>query len=266
MGVSEGRRREVEAWGVTYERFALECEIARIVRRLGVTSVLELPAHGAKAMPSIYSLGFALAGAKVTLANGRRDYLECWERLGLRERVEFVDVPDLHSTGLQDAGWDLVWDFAYVPLDPEPDAMVAEMKRLASRYVALFSVNAGNVGFHWHRYLHRAKGIPWTHGDVRYNRRGEVARLLERGGLRVVRKGFADCPVWPDSLGFRDMRLHRENVTFDNVDWESPYVEDRRSDSFATWIKAVYAWERIPSPAFLKTLYAHIGYVVGEKT
>jgi hypothetical protein len=259
------RRGEVEAWGVTYERFAVEKTQARLVRKLGIESVLELPAHGTKAMPSIYSLGFGLAGAKVTLADGHREYATCWDQLGLHDRVEFVDVPDVHATGLPDSSWDLVWNFAYLPTDSDPDALVREMARVSKRYVGFFNVNAGNVGFSWHRFLHRRTGIAWTHGDVARNSRHNVARLLESAGLKVAARGFTDTPMWPDSLGFRDLRLHRENIMFDNVDWSSPYVEHRRANDFPAWVKAVYAWERIPMVAPVKSLYSHINFVIAEK-
>ena len=259
------RRREVEAWGVTYERFALEHTQARLVSKLGIKTVLELPAHGAKAMPSIYSTGFGLAGAQVTLANGHRAYEKCWKELGIGDRVEFVDVPSLRQTALPDAQWDLVWDFAYLPLEENPQDLVREMMRLSKRYVGFFSVNAGNVGFGWHRFLHKHNDIPWVHGDVQWNKRTNVARLLESAGMRVVAKGFTDTPMWPDALGFRDMRLHREGITFDSVDWESPYIDNRRDNDFAAWIKAVYAWERIPMITPIKSLYSHINFVIAEK-
>ncbi|MFQ9703507.1 MAG: hypothetical protein ACLR0U_17545 [Enterocloster clostridioformis] len=44
-------------------------------------------------------------------------------------------------------------------------------------------------------------------------------------GWTIVETGFVDCPVWPDSLGFRDVRLHRMNVDFNTMDWETPYTQ-----------------------------------------
>lgn len=257
--------KEVEAWGVTYERYALTKELKKIKDQLSINSVAELPAHGAKAMPSIYSLGFGLAGADVTLLNGFEQYSHCWESLGIDDRVEFKAVPSIHDTGIADNSYDFVWNFAYLPIDEDPEKLLKEMVRISKRYVAFFSVNFGNVGFHIHRSLHKINDIPWSHGNVYYNRRGNVARFMKKEGLKVVKKGFVDCPMWPDSLGFRDMRLHRQNITFENAQWESPYIDHMRSDDFPLWIKLVYAWEKIPNFSFLKTLYSHINYVVAEK-
>ena len=257
--------REIEAWGVTYERYALQKEILNLCSRLEMKTVAEMPAHGAKAMPSIYSLGFGLAGKHVTLINGDEAYGRCWGRLGLENRVRFLEAGDLYTTGIPSGSFDFVWNFAFLPLAGSKNQLLEEMKRISKRYVAVFSVNYGNIGFHVHRAVHRLKKVPWTHGDVNYNKRKNVVQLLRRHGLKIVRKGFVDCPVWPDSIGFRDMRLHRQQADPGKVDWESPYVENLASDRFPLWVKLVYAWERIPNPSFIKTWYAHLNYVVAKK-
>lgn len=258
-------RKEIEAWGVTYERYALGKELMNLKNRLSIQTVAEMPAHGAKAMPSIYSIGFGLAGARVTLINGFDAYRDCWKRLGLDDKVEFLRVNSIYHTEISDNTFDFVWNFAYLPIAEEKSQLIEEMKRISQKYIAFFSVNYGNVGFHIHRTLHKLKHVPWTHGDVTFNKRGNIALFMKRHGLRIIKKGFVDCPVWPDSLGFRDMRLHRQNISFDNVQWESPYIDALISGNFPLWIKAVYAWEKLPNFSVVKTLYSHINYVIGEK-
>ena len=259
-------RKEIEAWGVTYERYALGKELIMLKNQLPMQTVAEMPAHGAKAMPSIYSIGFGLSGAKVTLINGFEKYNRCWKQIGLEDKVKFVKVDNIYKTNIPNSSFDLVWNFAYLPIAKNQNDLLEEMKRISAKHIAFFSVNYGNIGFHIHRFLHKVKKVPWTHGNVYFNRRRNIALFMKSHGLKIVKKGFVDCPIWPDSLGFRDMRLHRENIKFDNVDWESPYISNLASGKFPLWIKLVYAWERIPNLSFLKTLYAHINYVVGEKT
>jgi hypothetical protein len=259
------KRTEIEVFGVNYERFALSSLLARLCRRWGIKTVAELPAHGAKAAPSLYSLGFGLSGSQVTLVNGVEEYKKEWDRLNIGHAVRFVEQRDILHTDFAADSFDFVWNFAFIPTAQDPDALIEEMKRISRRYVAVFSVNAGNVGYPIHSILHRVNNIPWTHGDKRYNRRTFVAARLEDHGLSVVEKGFVDCPLWPDSLGFRDMRLHKNNVTFENVEWRVPYVEMLRENKIPGWMKMMHVWERMPMPSFVKTLYAHIFYVVAEK-
>ena len=56
---------EMEGKGLDYERFALNKLFAKLVRTRGIKSVLEIPAKGEKAMPSIYSLAFGQLGCDV---------------------------------------------------------------------------------------------------------------------------------------------------------------------------------------------------------
>lgn len=59
---------EIEPFGVDYERYAILRLQEHFVRKYRIGSVLEVPASGSKAMPSIYSLGFAKLGCNVTLS------------------------------------------------------------------------------------------------------------------------------------------------------------------------------------------------------
>lgn len=256
---------EVEAWGVTYERYALGRKLIRLTKKYGIRTVAEIPAHGAKAMPSIYSIGFGLAGARITLINGFDTYGRCWNQAGLRDKVRFVHVDSVYHTNIPDDTFDFVWNFAYLPVEDDKEKLIEEMRRISKKYVAFFSVNRRNVGFHVHRILHKIKNIPWTHGDVYYNKRRNIVSFMRKHGFRIVETGFVDCPIWPDSLGFRDLRLHRENISFNNARWESPYIDNLIRGKFPSWIKLVYAWEKMPNFSFMKTLYAHINYVIGEK-
>jgi hypothetical protein len=255
---------ETESWGVTYERYALGRQLGKLKEEYGIQTVAEMPAHGAKAMPSIYSIGFAVAGASVTLINGFDAYRWCWQEAGVEDKVEFVSVNSIYDTGIPSSSFDFVWNFAYLAMEKNQDQLLEEMNRISKKYVAFFSVNWGNTGFHVHRALHKIKNVPWTHGNVYFNKRKKIGHFMKRHGVRVVKRGFVDCPIWPDSLGFRDMRLHREGISFDNVKWESPYVRYLVSPRFPLWIKLVYLWENLPNVSFFKTLYAHINYVIGE--
>lgn len=257
--------KEIESWGVTYERYALGWELAKLKTQYSIETVAEMPAHGAKAMPSIYSIGFGLARARVTLINSVVEYEWCWNKVGLRDMVRFVHADSIYNTNIPDNAFDFVWNFAYLPLEKDKHRLIEEMKRISRRYVAFFSVNYGNTGFHIHRMLHKIKNVSWTHGDIYYNKRKKIALFMKKHGFRIVETGFVDCPVWPDSLGFRDMRLHRQNVLFDETQWESPYIDNLASGRVPLWIKCVYTWERIPNLSFIKTLYAHVNYIIGKK-
>ena len=258
---------EVEVFGVNYERYALGELLPRLSREYEIRSVLELPAHGAKAMPSLYSLGFGLAGCAVTLANAHPPGVEAWKQLGLEDQLSLASVPHLDRTGLASESYDLVWNFAFITGYADPAALLNEMVRLSKRYIAFFSVNDHNVGFPIHRGLHRLHSIEWSHGNVAFNSMRQLSDFCRKRGLEVTEVGTVDCPPWPDSLGFRDLRLHKlgSNVKMSDVTWRSPYVEWVRAGEFPRWVKVLYAIEKVPSPLPLKLLYSHIFYVLCEK-
>lgn len=258
-------KKEVEVFGVNYERFSVGKKMNKLAKCYHIKSVLEMPAHGAKAMPSIYSMGFANEAKDITLVNGNKKYEREWEKIGASHKIHWVNESDIFHTNFEKDSFDIVWNFAYIPTCDRPDEFIEEMKRISKKYIAIFSVNAGNIGFPIHRLVHRKTGIEWTHGDIRYNNRHFIKKKLQEHGLKIIETGFADCPVWPDSLGFRDVRLHRMKIDFDKMDWEAPYTEMLKNNSFPVWMKLVYVIERIPFPKFLKSIYAHINYTLAEK-
>ena len=70
--------KETEVFGVNYERFSVGRKLDRLAQKYNLRTILEMPAHGAKAMPSIYSLGFAKEVDLITLVNGNSKYVSEW--------------------------------------------------------------------------------------------------------------------------------------------------------------------------------------------
>ncbi|MCX6639776.1 MAG: hypothetical protein NTW14_04755 [bacterium] len=260
MVVEAETKIEVEVFGVTYERFALAKLFERLVKRLKIKTVLEWPAAGAKAMPSLYSVGFALAGCRVTLVDADPEAVLQWDRLGLQKNLEVVtetDAIELSSSGRR---WDLCWNFVVLPTSPDPIALVNRMAAAASEYLMFIHVNKHNVGFLSHKMVHRLNEIPWTHGDLRFFSPFSFRSFLRKLGFGKVKWGVVDCPPWPDSLGFRDLRLHRQGEY--KLRWKSPYIDYLESGKFPSWFDWVYRLERLPIPAWMKLPYAHLYYTL----
>jgi len=254
---------EIEGKGLDYERYALNKLFQRLVRAHAIRSVLEIPAKGEKAMPSLYSLAFGQAGCDVTLVNAERKSDRAWRELGYP--VSHVECEDLRETGLDGTGFDLVWDFMFLAQYPHKEALLAEMARLSRRYVLFIAVNRFNPGFFSHRAVHRWFDVPWNHGDVGFMNPFQVRRWFESQGLSVIRTGAVDTPPYPDSLGIRDMKLHRKNVDLNKIDWDSRTLGWMKSGRYPAKLKFFYFFEWLPLPLRLKLLYAHLFYVLAEK-
>jgi hypothetical protein len=93
-----------------------------------------------------------------------------------------------------------------------------------------------------------------------------VRRYFEEQGLEVVRSGVVDTPPYPDSLGFRDMRLHRMNVDLNKIDWDSNTIHWMKAGEYPTKIKLLYLAEALPLPWVIKLLYAHLYWVLARKS
>ena len=259
MAVESNIPIETEVFGVTYERYALQKLFARLSRRLELSRVIEMPATGAKAMPSLYSLGFALAGCQVALVDAELEAMRLWYRAELGAQLTLIASDELGQECASGRCWDLCWNFAVLPTAQNPEKLVQRMASLSREWLLLVGVNRFNVGFPFHRAVHRRHNIPWSHGDLQFFSPFDTSAFLANLGFRDIHWGVVDCPPWPDSLGFRDLRLHRRADR--RLQWHSPYVEHLIENHFPLWLKLVYAGERMPLPRWMKLPAAHLFYV-----
>jgi hypothetical protein len=110
---------EIEGKGLDYERYALNKLFNKFIRTYQIRSVLEIPAKGEKAMPSIYSIAFGEAGCDVTLVNAEEKSMKAWQELGLN--VAYQHCEDLNNADIESGKYDLVWNFLYLAQHNEID-------------------------------------------------------------------------------------------------------------------------------------------------
>ncbi len=263
--VSDGRPLQREPGGITYDRYRLGQIFERVVRRHRVRTAIEVPAGGEKAMPSIYSLALGLLGVKVTLVNPDPASLAAWDRLGLGDRYEAVQVERLDSLGLPDAGWDLAWNFVTLSKTGAFDAVLAEMQRVSRSLVMTVHNNGFNLGYPWHRLLHLAFGFRWTHGETRYHWPHQVRSAYARLGMSELTLDVFDSPPWPDPPGFRDVRLHRalkDGGDVHSATWEAPVVDYYAAGQFPAWMRLMSIVEDLPGPRWPRFPFSHLFYAL----
>lgn len=257
--------KNYEGFGVDYERYAIIKLQSKLINHYKIKSVIEIPAGGTKAAPSLYSIGFGLKKCNVLLVNGNKYMKKYWKKLGIEKNVKFIQENSIYQTTISNNAADLVWNYAYIPECKNPLALIKEMKRISNRFVMCASVNGLNPGYWVHRTIHKITKIPWTHGDKKLNFPRNLIKLFKKAGLKDVKIGVVDCPPWPDSLGFRDMRLHRQAETFSIEDWKPQIIEMLKNNKIPKWMHFCYLIESLPIPTIIKFIYAHIFYVIGEK-
>jgi SAM-dependent methyltransferase len=258
-------KMEREVFGVTYDRYVLLKLQEAMVRDYELKTVVEMPSHGAKAAGSLYSIGFGLAGCRVTLVNPEMEMMWGWDRLGIRDRVKTVSGDDVYETAFKDGTFDLAWNFVtWTELD-DPLRYLREMKRISNRYVLLITCNNFQPGYPWHRLIHRIWRFPWTHGNVVYNHITRVKRLFREAGLKVMEYGAIDTPGWPDPSGPRDIRLHRKySGPAEKPHWDVPMIDYIHSGSYPAWMKALGRWDMAFRKGPWKLPLSHLFYVLGK--
>ncbi len=256
---------EVEGFGVSYDRHMLFHHQRALVRELGLRSVLEMPAYGAKAAGSLYSVGFAKQGCDVTITDVDEAMLRYWEQLGIRDRLTTTPVVDYGASPFDDGQFDLAWNFVTFGQLSDKDTYIREMARVSRRYVLLVSCNNLQAGYPLHRVIHRAWGFPWNHGETRFNYFWNVQRLMRSAGLEVRESGTIDSPPWPDPVGFRDVRLHKKGEGTVPLDWEVPAMAYIDAGRFPRWMGALRAYDLPLRRGWWKLHFSHLFYVLAEK-
>ena len=264
-------RKEKEVFGVTYDRYVLLRLHRLMAGSLDIGDVVEMPSHGAKAAGSLYSIGFGLAGCRVTLVNPEPEMMTGWDELGIRERVKTVSDVDVCRTGFGAGSFDLAWNFVTWTELADPARYLEEMKRISRKYVLLVTCNNFQPGYPWHRFLHLIFGFPWTHGQVRYNHITTVRKMFREAGMKVVEYGAIDTPGWPDPSGPRDVRLHRRygggKVSPPaKPDWEVPIIGYVKTGRFPGWMTRLGRWDMRFRKGVFKLPMSHLFYVLGKRS
>jgi hypothetical protein len=261
------RQRETEPLGITYDRLRLDALLTRLVRERGIKTAWELPADGAKAMPSIYSLALARAGVHVTLYRPEEQGLEVWRRLGLIDKVTAVYEGTPAATGLPDRSFDLVWNFVSVGFRPDFGDIIGEMARLSNRHVLTVHCNGFNWGYPWHKLLHAAFRLPWTHGETAYFFPNRVRDVYRGRGLNPAEFGHLDMPWWPDPPGFRDVRLHLSGGDrVEDLEWTAPIEAIYAGGEVPKLVQRLAKIEESEIPTPVRTVFSHLFYQLGERT
>ena len=258
-------RHETEPFGITYDRLRLDRNVDRILGEHTINSVLELPAGGAKAMPSIYSLPFGKRGCDVHLFNPEEQGIEVWRRLGWEERLT-VHRGDPKATGLPDDEFDLVWNFVTVGFEKDFPKIIDEMARVSGQFVLTVHCNGFNLGYPWHRFLHRALRLHWNHGETAYFFPRKVRQVYRESGLEPVGFGLFDMPPWPDPPGFRDVRLHMTGGDdVEALDWTAPIEEVYATGRVPRTARLFSKVEDLPIPNLARLPFSHLFYILGRK-
>ena len=264
-------KKEIEVFGVTYDRYVLLQLHRELTHELGLKKVVEMPSHGAKAAGSLYSIGFGKAGCYVTLVNPEIDMMYGWEDLKIADKVNLVSDENVYRTAFSNNQFDLSWNFVTWTELEHPEEYLKEMRRISNKHVLLVTCNNFQPGYPWHRFLHKIFGFPWTHGQVKYNHITKVKKMFMQAGLTIEEYGAIDTPGWPDPSGPRDVRLHRrygargDATSTVKPEWGVPILDYIKAGRFPGWMEKLGRWDMLFRKGVFKLPMSHLFYVLGRK-
>ena len=273
-----------EGKGTAYERFALNKFLEKLVKRFPIKTVLELPADGIMGLPGLKSFILASQGCEVTLANPSDKALAemkmLWDSLG--RQAQFVQA-GFEKTDFADQSFDLVWNFCVFERFKKPELVVAEMCRLAKKYVLIEIQNVFNVGTFLHKSWHSFKREAWDHGEIAKMNWKTPAAMLKQNGFKIKEVGGTDLPPWPDiNMKFtlkeekadlsdycEEFRLLRPGVKTREIEEIAKIWREKSYPStYPAWMNILKWWYylvEIPAPQWFKILVSHHPYVIGER-
>lgn len=264
-------KREIEGFGVSYDRF-MTYELQKILKKkYSIQSVLEIPSFGAKAAPSLYSIGFAKLGSHVTIVDADEKMLTHWKKLNLMNKLKIKPQNKYWRTSFENDSFDLVWNFVTFSYFDDTEKILTEMYRVTRKYVLIISCNNMQLGYPWHKILHKMYGIKWNHGDTYYNYPWHLKKSLKKIGFKIKEYGTIDSPPWPDPVGFRDIRLHKKgaentlNSEKEKIQWEVPFVDYIKNEKYPLWMKLLRLYDKTFHRYYFKLPFSHLYYTLGEK-
>jgi hypothetical protein len=262
-----------EGLGIASERYAVNKVLLQFIAEHAngrpIKRVLEAPVDGLMGVPGMNSVVLARElDAEVVIGSPSQALMvnsaEFWSRLGMRDKVQFslMDKQFVQT----DNSFDWVWNYCTFEHFEDAHGMLLEMKRVSRRYVCVVTQNAYNYGYPIHRAYHLVHGQPWDHGNSRWMKMGNLVRLFEDCGLKVVARGCVDVPPWFDTFDMHtrgEVKKYMKKDAADGWFWSSLQPDDMQklaNNRVIQWLERFEASLFFP----LNYLFAHHFYLIGE--
>lgn len=187
-----------EGLGSSYERIVLNDLLEQIRIRHQVRTALESPSFGFTGISGINLLALADVGVKVTLEDSDEDRLKLvsglWRKLG--REAECVCNPDFDCLSYPDEAFDLSFSFSALWFVPDLQSFLEEQARVTAKAILISVPNRDGLGYklQFKDYSpEKYPGLRIEHIDP-----NRIETILGTIGWRSQRKGYFDCPPWPD--------------------------------------------------------------------
>ncbi len=266
--------------GTTFERWAVNRLLARLVSELDVRTLVEGPDDGMCGISGLNSLVAGRQGVDVSLllpsAERAAFAKTVWAHHAPDAQLKIVEQWDGRRLPFEDGAFDLAWNFNIMTRAEDPQALLAELSRVSRKYVLIFVPNRFNYAFWLHLFHHWVAGEPWDHGRIDLMHAAPWEPLFAEAGLKVQQTFHVDCPWWPDIVDagqlIRDFfpflkGLARRASPANRYRWtpeELPYFDPEAHPEVHDRMNRLAFFENTRA-TWLKRRFAHHAGVLGVK-
>lgn len=187
-----------EGLGSSYERIILNGLLSEVIREYEIKSILETPSFGFTGLSGINLVQAAQDGVKVSLEDDQEQRLEqiraLWDDLGLPLKSRLN--PGFGHLDYPDRSIDMAFNFSALWFVDDLALFLKELARVSSKLIFLSVPNRSGIGYKGQLKGYTKDKYPQlkpAHIDP-----ASIIHLMKKEGWTLLRKGYFDCPLWPD--------------------------------------------------------------------
>jgi len=263
-----------EGQGTLYDRFILHSFFDRFIADNKIETALDCPSFGMTGFSGINSIYLAKKGINVTVADDNAERLgwarKLWEKIGLADRVTFVQVKDWSSLPFQDRSFDLVWNLSslwHINQNQVP-GLLSELGRVYSNVLFISVHNAKQLVYPLYKKIDSEFFDAVTE---QFCKEDYLSELFSRKiGGAAVQKGYFVTTPWPGLI------IKKEQLLAGSKPKQAPVksvesIDDMKVPEYVklldsgakSKINRMMFLESLPNP--LKKYWAHLTYFIFEK-
>ncbi|HOH47093.1 MAG TPA: hypothetical protein PLX59_04580 [Candidatus Cloacimonadota bacterium] len=187
-----------EGLGSSYERIILNGLLADVISEHGIKSILETPSFGFTGLSGINLVQAALDGVSITLEDDDAHRLEqiraLWQDLNLPLKSKLN--PGFRHLDYPGKSFDMAFNFSALWFVENLRGFLEELARVSSKLIFISVPNRSGIGYKGQLKGYSKEAYPQLKPE--YIDPASVIHILKAKGWKLLRKGFFDCPLWPD--------------------------------------------------------------------
>ena len=266
--------------GTTYERWALNRMLVRLLETYKFQSVFEGPGDGVAGISGINSLILGKKDISVTImleSEQKEDMAKkVWGIYAPNSGVFFIPEKIDPTLPFPESSFDLVWNFNVINRYIKAEIMVNEMCRISRKFVLLCVPNRYNYSFGLQRLQYRVGKREWDRGEKHLLEAKPWVNLLQKNSLQIREIFYVHCPWWPDIINpdqfildfFPFLKSMAKKAKSENRRYwhctNLPYYDPVKNESLFKEMENL-AWFENTRITWLQKLFAHHVCILAEK-